>query len=119
MPDFENFRKAVLCQGEPARVPQFDGSIAEDIKTQFLGKPIAGLEEEVEFCMAAGYDTVPLAMGFRQWIRGERMGIIGGQGVSFLAVEAGRGSVQPVCRRQDHADVGRGSFGRDPRRIHL
>ncbi|NQU26042.1 MAG: hypothetical protein HQ567_32550, partial [Candidatus Nealsonbacteria bacterium] len=77
MPDFNNFKKAVLCQGEPARVPQFDGTVAEVIKTQLLGKPMAGLEEEVEFCMKAGYDFVPLTLGFRQTIRGERDGIMG------------------------------------------
>ena len=77
MPDFENFRKAVLCQGEPKRVPQFDGTIAEDIKTRLLGKPMAGLKQEVEFCMQAGYDFVPLTLGFRQTIRGEKLGIMG------------------------------------------
>jgi uroporphyrinogen decarboxylase len=77
MPDFDNFRTAVLCQGEPKRVPQFDGTVAETIKTRLLGKPIAGIEEEVAFCMAAGYDYVPLCIGFRQTIRGEKEGIMG------------------------------------------
>ena len=77
MPDFDNFRTAVLCRGEPRRVPQFDGTVAEDIKSRFLGKPMAGLEEEVEFCMKAGYDFVPLTIGFRQTIRGEKSGIMG------------------------------------------
>ncbi len=83
MPDFENFRKAVLCQGEPKRVPQFDGTVAEDIKTRFLGRTVdgledvGGLEDEVEFCMKAGYDFVPLTLGFRQTIRGEKLGIMG------------------------------------------
>jgi uroporphyrinogen decarboxylase len=77
MPDFENFRRAVLCQGEPKRVPQFDGTVAADIKRRLLGKPIEGIEEEVEFCMAAGYDFVPLTIGFRQTIRGEKQGIMG------------------------------------------
>ena len=77
MPDFDNFKKALLCQGEPRRVPQFDGTVAEDIKTRLLGKAIAGIEEEVEFSMAAGYDYVPLTIGFRQTIRGEKQGIMG------------------------------------------
>ena len=79
MPDFENLKKAFFCQGEPKRVPQFDGTVAEDIKTRFLGKPPAGLEEEVEFCMEAGYDFVPLTIGLRQTIRGEKTGIMGTQ----------------------------------------
>ncbi len=77
MPDFANFKKAVLCDGEPKRVPRFDGTVSEDHKTRLLGKPITGIEEEVEFCMAAGYDFVPLTIGFRQTIRGEKMGIMG------------------------------------------
>ena len=77
MPDFDNFKKAVLCQGEPQRVPQFDGTVAHEIKRRLLGKPIEGIEEEVEFCMAAGYDFVPLTIGFRQTIRGEKQGIMG------------------------------------------
>jgi len=77
VPDFENFKKALLCQGEPKRVPQFDGTVAEDIKSRLLGKPMATLEDEVEFCMKAGYDFVPLTLGFRQTIRGEKLGIMG------------------------------------------
>jgi hypothetical protein len=77
MPDFDNFTKALLCQSEPERVPQFDGTVAADIKARFLGKPVQGIEEEVEFCMAAGYDYVPLTIGFRQTIRGEKQGIMG------------------------------------------
>jgi len=81
MPDFDNLKKAIFCQGEPRRVPQFDGTVAEDIKTRLLGRPIAGIEEEVEFSMAAGYDYVPLTIGFRQTIRGEKQGIMGAKQV--------------------------------------
>jgi uroporphyrinogen decarboxylase len=77
MPDFDNFRKVVLCDRTPKRVPQFDGTIAQDHKNRWLGKPAVGLEDEVEFCMSAGYDFVPLSLGFRQTIRGESKGIMG------------------------------------------
>ncbi|HIQ20152.1 MAG TPA: hypothetical protein EYH34_02785 [Planctomycetes bacterium] len=77
MPDFDNFKKAVLGPGEPRRVPQFDGTVAEDHKRRLLRRPLRGLEDEVDFCMAAGYDYVPLSIGFRQTIRGEREGIMG------------------------------------------
>ena len=77
MPDFENFKKAVLCQGEPKRVPQFDGTVAEVVKSRLLGRPMTALADEVEFCMEAGYDFVPLTLGFRQTIRGEKLGIMG------------------------------------------
>ena len=39
----------------------------------------AGLEDEVEFQMAAGYDYMPLSLGFRQAIRGETTGVMGGK----------------------------------------
>ena len=66
MPNFENLKQALLCQGEPDYVPLFEGTIAEDIKSQFLGRQVSGLEDEVEFCMTAGYDFVPLTIGLRQ-----------------------------------------------------
>ena len=77
MPDFENFRKAVLCEEEPARVPQFDGTVAAEHKARFLGRTVAGLADEIDFCMAAGYDFAPLTLGFRQTLRGEKSGIMG------------------------------------------
>jgi len=89
VPDFDNFRTAILCQGEPKRIPQFDGTIAEDIKAQFLGRPMVGLADEVEFQMAAGYDYVPLTLGFRQTIRGEAHGIMG-------AKQLATGVLQPL-----------------------
>lgn len=77
MPDFENLKTALLCQGEPDRVPLFEGTVHEDIKNQFLGKPTGTLETEVEFYAAAGYDYVPLTVGLRQTMRGEVAGIMG------------------------------------------
>jgi len=77
MPDFDNFRTAVTCQGEPRRVPQFDGTVAADLKDRLMGKPVRSLAEEVEFWMTAGYDYVPYTVGFRQTVRGEKGGIMG------------------------------------------
>ncbi len=77
MPDFENLKKALLCDGEPDYVPLFEGTIAQSIKSQFLGREVDGLEDEVEFCMSAGYDFVPLTIGLRQTLRGETTGIMG------------------------------------------
>lgn len=80
MPDFENLKTALLCRGEPARVPLFEGTIAPDIRRQFLDKPIGDLATEVEFQMKAGYDYVPLTIGLRQTMRGETSGIMGPAG---------------------------------------
>ncbi|OHB86637.1 MAG: hypothetical protein A2V98_24210 [Planctomycetes bacterium RBG_16_64_12] len=95
MPDFENFKKAVFCQGEPDRVPQFDGTVAEDIKTRLLGRPVEGIEDEVDFSMAAGYDYVPLTIGFRQTIRGEKQGIMGAKQVDTTLLKPHEAQYNP------------------------
>ena len=96
MPDFDNLKKAILCQGEPKRVPLFEGTIAEDIKSEFLGKPTGGdLEAEVEFCMKAGYDFVPLTIGIRQTMRGETSGIMGTKKVKTSILEAAQAQYNP------------------------
>jgi len=77
MPDFENLKKALLCAGEPKRVPLFDGSVHDQIKSRFLGKPVGTLAAEVEFFARAGYDYVPVTFGLRQTIRGETAGRMG------------------------------------------
>lgn len=101
MPDFDNFKKAVLCQGEPKRVPKFDGTVCEDHKARLLGKPINGIEEEVEFCMAAGYDFVPLTIGFRQTIRGEKQGIMGAKQVDTTLLKAHQAHYNPEKEEKD------------------
>ena len=113
MPDFENFKQAVFCRGEPKRVPQFDGTVAEDVKVRLLGKPMAGLAEEVEFCMKAGYDFVPLTVGFRQTIRGEKMGIMGSKQLDsklLKPVEANYNPFQQGKTKRLWAEEGRGAI---------
>ena len=95
MPDFANLSQALRCQGEPKRVPLFEGTIAEDIKSQFLGKPAAGLESEVEFHMAAGYDYVPLTIGLRQTMRGETTGVMGTKEVRTSVLHAAQARYNP------------------------
>ena len=95
MPDFENLRKALLCQGEPQRVPLFEGTIAEDIKNAMLGRQAVGLEDEVEFYMTAGYDFVPLTIGLRQTLRGETSGIMGTKQVETSVLEAAEAHYNP------------------------
>jgi len=76
-------------------VPQFDGTVAQDIKEQFLGRPVSGLEDEVAFCMAAGYDYVPLTLGFRQTIRGEKLGIMGSRELSTAILKPKQARYNP------------------------
>ena len=65
MPDFANLRKAFLCQGEPAYVPQVEYHVDKGIKTQFLGREPVSVDDEAEFFMEAGYDFVPYLLGMK------------------------------------------------------
>jgi len=65
MPDFANLRKAFLCQGEPAYVPKLEYAVDRGIKTQFLGREPATIDDEAEFFLGAGYDFVPVLFGMR------------------------------------------------------
>lgn len=67
-PDFRRFRQALLCQGEPDRVPLFD-SIHSDIKSGFLGRPVRTLADEIDFCAQAGYDYFRITTGMRLMLR--------------------------------------------------
>jgi uroporphyrinogen decarboxylase len=65
-PDFEGrLLTAVFCRGEPDRVPLVEAGIDQSIKERFLGRPIVGMVDEVDFWASAGYDFVPLSAGLR------------------------------------------------------
>ena len=95
MPDFANLRKALLCQGEPKRVPPFELSVDEDIKGQFLGKAADSLEAEAEFFMKAGYDFAPLTIGIRQTTRGEESGLMGARPVQTSVLKPAQAQYNP------------------------
>ncbi len=65
-PDFENrFRRTVLRLGEPDRVPLGDVTIDMTHKQRFLGRPIRGPEDEVEFWARAGFDFITAEAGIQ------------------------------------------------------
>ncbi|MDI7275094.1 MAG: uroporphyrinogen decarboxylase family protein [Anaerolineae bacterium] len=64
-PNFDRFRTAVLCRGEPDRVPLAEASIDAGIKEAVLGRPIRTAQDEVAFWAEAGYDFVPVHTGLR------------------------------------------------------
>jgi len=65
-PDFDNrFRRALLRQGEPDRVPLGDVTIDRTHKEKFLGRPIRTPEDEVEFWAKAGFDFVVAEVGLQ------------------------------------------------------
>ena len=95
MPDFDNLKIALLNKGEPKRVPLFEGSVHEELKSKFLGKPMTGLETEVEFWIKAGYDYVPLTIGLRQIIRGEISGVMGAKNVQTTILKPAEARYNP------------------------
>jgi uroporphyrinogen decarboxylase len=95
MPDFNNLRTALFCQGEPKRVPLFELSIDQDIKARFLGRPAGDLAAEVEFFMRAGYDFVPLTIGIRQTTRGETAGLVGAKPAQTSVLKAASARYNP------------------------
>lgn len=64
-PNFERFRMALLCR-EPDRVPLAELKVEDEIKAQFLGRPIPDpnldpegyIQTEIEFASRAGYDYI-------------------------------------------------------------
>jgi uroporphyrinogen decarboxylase len=58
-PDFEQLRKALLCE-EPDYVPLMELGIARKIKEAYLGRTVATLEDEIDFSKEAGYDFIKL-----------------------------------------------------------
>ncbi len=64
-PDFERFRTALLCKGEPDRVPLAEAGIDQGIKEAILGRTLRSLQDEADFWRLAGYDFVPINTGLR------------------------------------------------------
>ena len=61
--DFGRLRRAFLREGEGDGVPLLELGIAANVRERFLGRPIRGWADEVEFWTSAGYDYVPVAHG--------------------------------------------------------
>ena len=64
-PDFQRLRTALLCQGEPDRVPLVEAGIDAGVKERFLGRRITSFDSEIQFWAQAGYDFVPIEAGLR------------------------------------------------------
>ena len=69
-PDFGRVRRAMFRQGEGDRVPLFEMSVDIKHRAAILGRPIAGLTDEVAFWQTAGYDFVSTRAGVRTVVRG-------------------------------------------------
>ena len=59
--DFERLTTALKHQ-EPDYVPLFEMGIEPEIKQQFMGRPLKGHAEEIEFFRLAGFDIYPVSL---------------------------------------------------------
>ena len=59
--DFERLKTALNRQ-EPDYVPLFEMGIDPEIKQQFMGRPLKGHAEEIEFFRLAGFDVYPVSL---------------------------------------------------------
>lgn len=65
-PDFQRVRTAVLCQGEPDRVPFLDTDVYGKHKERLIGHPVRCLADEIKFARCIGYDFVVADIGLHQ-----------------------------------------------------
>lgn len=114
-PDFRRFRTAVLCEGEPDRVPLAEASIDTGIKEAVLGRPIRSAQDEVDFWATAGYDFVPVQTGLRLMtaygLTGEKEATDERQALLLRNRRIGRaryGVLSDAELRRDWAEEGRG-----------
>ncbi|MGB9593832.1 MAG: hypothetical protein ACPL7R_06825, partial [Anaerolineae bacterium] len=68
--DFGRVRRAMLRESGNDRVPLFELSVHNSLKSRFLERPVRTWADEVEFWQAAGYDFVPVRAGVRSVVRG-------------------------------------------------
>lgn len=61
--DFSRVRRCLMLEGKPDRVPIAELHVDREVKEAFLGRPIAGAQDDIDFWVAAGYDYVPLSAG--------------------------------------------------------
>jgi uroporphyrinogen decarboxylase len=61
-PNFERLKRTLFCQ-ETDRVPLIELVIDKSIKEKFMGKPVEGLQGEIDFRKQAGYDYIWLSTG--------------------------------------------------------
>jgi uroporphyrinogen decarboxylase len=79
--DFERLRRALMLEGEPDHVPFLEGAVEFEVMEAFLGRPINNFHDEVLFWNQAGFDGMPVTMGFRQIMAPD---LVKTAGINFL-----------------------------------
>jgi len=62
--DWARVEQALMLQGKPDCVPLWEVLVDTEVKEAFLGREIATPADDVEFWREAGYDFLPLSVGF-------------------------------------------------------
>jgi uroporphyrinogen decarboxylase len=70
-PDFDRLRTILLLQGEPDRVPQAELHVDWQVKQAFLGHPVRGVQDDVDFWYRAGYDYIYLRANYEYRMVGD------------------------------------------------
>jgi uroporphyrinogen decarboxylase len=70
-PDFDRLRTVLLLEGEPDRVPNAELHVDWQIKEAFLGRPIQGVQDDVDFWYRAGYDYIYLRANYEYRMVGD------------------------------------------------
>jgi uroporphyrinogen decarboxylase len=70
-PDFGRLRTVLMLQGEPDRVPNAELHVDWQVKQAFLGRPIAGVRDDVDFWYQAGYDYIYLRANYEYHMVGD------------------------------------------------
>jgi uroporphyrinogen decarboxylase len=70
-PDFRRLRRVLMLEGEPDRVPNAELHVDWQIKQAFLGRPIATVQDDVDFWYRAGYDYIYLRANYEYRMVGD------------------------------------------------
>ncbi len=64
-PDFNNFKNILLCRDRKF-VPICELLVENEIKEKILSRPVKSIKDEIDFCLASGYDFVGISSGILQ-----------------------------------------------------
>ena len=70
-PTFERLRTVIMRQGEPDRVPNVELHVDWQVKQAFLGHPLHGVQDDVDFWYRAGYDYIYLRANYEYRMVGD------------------------------------------------
>jgi len=70
-PDFDRLRRVLMLDGEPDRVPNAELHVDWQVKQAFLGRPIQGIQDDIDFWYHAGFDYIYLRANYEYRMVGD------------------------------------------------